>query len=355
MDFSNKIKELSERIKQNKDNINTEEATKTSFVLPFFQILGYDIFNPMEFVPEFTADTGIKKGEKVDYAIMYNGTPIMIMEIKSIGTTLEQKHINQLFRYFTVTKARFGILTNGVEYRFYSDLDEPNKMDLMPFFTMNLLDYTAENIAELNKFRKEIFNQKDILDSANDLKYISLLKLSIEEQFKTPSDQFVKALIKNFYQGTKTQNVMDKFKQLTLKALDEYTTDMLNKKLQTAMRNIPVSMPAKESKQEKKKNNPEKPSSKVDYEFLPEELATLEHIKSLLNVDDVHFKKVSQYAYIYRENTTRWFARVFIQQKQKYLVIRKFENTKYETDYCYNEPSDLDVISTIIRIVYNKV
>jgi len=130
MEFSNQLTDFAERISKLKSNISTEEATKTSIVLPFFHLLGYDVFNPLEFVPEYTADTGTKKGEKVDYAIMQNNDPIIIIEVKPANTELNTKHLNQLFRYFTVTKARFGILTNGITYRFYSDLDESNKMDL---------------------------------------------------------------------------------------------------------------------------------------------------------------------------------------------------------------------------------
>lgn len=133
MDFSNELNEFTARISKLRESIRTEEATKTSLVLPFFQLLGYDIFNPLEFVPEYTADTGTKKGEKVDYAIMKNHDPIIIVEVKPVSTELNTKHINQLFRYFTVTKARFAILTNGITYRFYSDLEETNKMDLFPF------------------------------------------------------------------------------------------------------------------------------------------------------------------------------------------------------------------------------
>ena len=114
MDFIEQIAQFSERVKKLKPNILTEEATKTSIILPFFSILGYDIFNPFEFVPEFTADTGTKKGEKVDYAIMKNDEPLILIEAKSVNMDLNAKHMNQLFRYFTVTKAKFAILTNGI-------------------------------------------------------------------------------------------------------------------------------------------------------------------------------------------------------------------------------------------------
>lgn len=95
--------------------------------MPFFSLLGYDVFDPHEFIPEFTADVGIKKGEKVDYAITKDGKPIILIEAKWCGDNLE-KHGSQLFRYFGTTSAKFGILTNGIIYKFYTDLDESNKM-----------------------------------------------------------------------------------------------------------------------------------------------------------------------------------------------------------------------------------
>ena len=140
MDFIEEITQFSKRIEHIKDNICTEEATKTSVILPFFQLLGYDVFNPLEFIPEYTADTGIKKGEKVDYAILNNGEPLVLIEAKSVNTELTLKHMNQLLRYFMVTNARFGILTNGIIYKFFSDLEESNKMDSVPFFEFNLFD-----------------------------------------------------------------------------------------------------------------------------------------------------------------------------------------------------------------------
>lgn len=130
--FVSQIKNISKRVEQLKDTLDTEEATKTSLIMPFFQALGYDVFNPIEFVPEYTADVGIKKGEKVDYAIVLNDKLQILIEAKAIGEKLI-KHDSQLFRYFGTTSARFSILTNGQKYEFFTDLDQPNKMDTLPF------------------------------------------------------------------------------------------------------------------------------------------------------------------------------------------------------------------------------
>ena len=102
MDFDENLKQLIKKIESIKDQIKTEEATKMSLIVPFFQLLGYDVFNPQEFCPEYTADVGIKKGEKVDYAILLNNEPIILIEAKAVNKKLD-KHSSQLFRYFVTT------------------------------------------------------------------------------------------------------------------------------------------------------------------------------------------------------------------------------------------------------------
>ena len=150
MEFQNKVKGLAERVANLKENIQTEEATKNAFIMPFIQILGYDVFNPMEVIPEFTADIGIKKGEKVDYAILQDGNPIILVECKHWKENLDV-HSSQLHRYFHATKARFGLLTNGLKYRFYTDLEQKNVMDTEAF-----LEFDIENIKEnvINELKK---------------------------------------------------------------------------------------------------------------------------------------------------------------------------------------------------------
>lgn len=341
MDFSDTLKEFSTRVARLRENISTEEATKTSIVLPFFNLLGYDIFNPLEFVPEYTADTGTKKGEKVDYAIMQNGEPIMIVEVKPVNMDLNTKHINQLFRYFTVTKARFGILTNGIIYRFYSDLEETNKMDLTPFLEINLLDMKPDAVSELKKFCKESFDMKGILDSASELKYTSLLKNAIAEQFNNPSEQFIRALIKNIYSGTKTQAVIDKFRELTLIAMNDYISDIMNERLQNAL--SPDSKDLPEAAPEK------------DVSFLPQEIKTLDYIKNMLHADNVAYRKTSHYAYMHVIGSQyKWVCRVSIRQDNQLLILHKFESTDYETEYFFDNVEQLAQISDIITDTYHK-
>jgi predicted type IV restriction endonuclease len=138
MDLIDQLRGLSSRIATTKSLIQTEEATKNAMVMPFIQILGYNVFDPLEVTPELIADVGTKKGEKVDYAILKDGKPIILFECKKAGSDLHINHAGQLFRYFHVTAARFGVLTNGLVYRFFTDLEQPNKMDEKAFFEFSI-------------------------------------------------------------------------------------------------------------------------------------------------------------------------------------------------------------------------
>lgn len=216
MDFIDQLKQFAKRVGTLKDSIQTEEATKTAIIMPFFSMLGYDVFNPQEFVPEYTADVGIKKGEKVDYAIMKDDTPVILIECKSISENLE-RHDSQLFRYFGTTDAKFAILTNGLIYRFFTDLDNPNKMDSDPFLSINILDIRENQVRELKKFCKSEFDIDSIFSTASELKYVHEFKNQFAEQVENPSDELTRLFLQGCYTGQKTQAVIEKFRPLLKK------------------------------------------------------------------------------------------------------------------------------------------
>src|SRR4028118_426773 len=157
MDFIEQLQTLAAKTNKLCDVLQTEEATKNALIMPFIRILGYDIFDPTEVVPEFIADVGIKKGEKVDYAIKKDGKIIMLFECKHCGGDLNIKHASQLFRYFSVTDARIAVLTNGLVYRFFTDLEAPNKMDEKPFLEVDMTELDDVALTELKKLTKQAF------------------------------------------------------------------------------------------------------------------------------------------------------------------------------------------------------
>lgn len=233
--FKDDLKNIGKRVIELRDSIGTEEATKTSLIMPFFAVLGYDLFNPIEFVPEFTADVGIKKGEKVDYAIVLDGSPTILIEAKSINEQLT-KHDSQLFRYFGTTESKFGILTNGQEYKFFTDLDEPNKMDLTPFLTVDITKIKDNQFPELAKFHKDNFDVDKIMSSAAELKYLNTLKAYLADELNNPSEEFVKLLIGEIYDGIKTKQIIEKFTPIIKKGLNQFINERVNDKLNAALK-----------------------------------------------------------------------------------------------------------------------
>ncbi len=348
MDFIDQLKQFSKRVENMKDSIQTEEATKTAIIMPFFAMLGYDVFNPQEFVPEFTADVGIKKGEKVDYAIIKDGDPVILVECKSISENLD-RHDSQLFRYFGTTTAKFAVLTNGVIYRFYTDLDNPNKMDDDPFLTINILDIRENQVPELKKFCKSVFDVDSIFSTASELKYVHEFKSIFTDQLNNPSDDLIRFFLQDCYSAPKTQNVLEKFRPILKKALNDLVSEMMNDKIKTALGGSGGSVSINETKPT------EEASATVEEESAPEkkvpnivtteeELEAFFLIKNLLSdMTDIHnitYKDTESYINIlYKANTRKWVCRLKLTDSQKTLIIP--DENKKETKYTLTDIYDL--------------
>jgi hypothetical protein len=235
MDFKDQINQLVDRVGKLKDNLQTEEATKNALIMPFISALGYDVFNPLEVIPEFTCDIGTKRGEKIDYAIFKDGGPVILVECKHWQQDLNL-HDNQLLRYFNVSKAKFGLLTNGIVYRFYTDLESPNKMDEKPFLEINLLDLRTNQIEELKKFHKTYFDMNNILSSASELKYTSELKGILSREFANPSPDFVRLFARQVYDGQIKLSILEQFTGLVKKSIASLISDSIADRLKTALK-----------------------------------------------------------------------------------------------------------------------
>jgi len=254
MEFNERLDSLAAKIKNQAEVIQTEEAAKNAFVMPFISaILGYDVFDPMEVVPEFTADVGVKRGEKIDYAIVRENEAQILIECKVSTGALRIEHASQLFRYFAVTNARIAVLTNGIEWHFYTDLDMPNRMDSKPFLVLDMLDIDETLIPEIQKLSKESFDVDSIVSAAEELKYVGALKREIAAQFREPSDEWVKFFTSRVYEGAFTQRVRQQFTGLVSKAAQQFLTERVNDRLKTALvvggGTVPVSSPQTTSEQ----------------------------------------------------------------------------------------------------------
>lgn len=231
MDFAEKVAALAGRSRHAQKHALTEEATKTSVVLPLIQALGFDVFNLEEVVPELIADVGIKKGEKIDFAIKIDGKICVLIEVKPISTSLGNAQYSQLYRYFGTTDARLAILTNGREIWFFSDIDEKNKMDKKPFFIFDLQNYSESQLADLARFEKSDFNVESILEAASNLKYVKSAATLLSSQLSEPDDEFVRFFAKQIHEGSITKNVIEQFRPAIKQALDEVIRNRIQERL----------------------------------------------------------------------------------------------------------------------------
>lgn len=346
MDFIDELKQFSKRVNGIKDNLPTEEATKTSIIMPFFALLGYDVFNPEEFMPEFTADVGIKKGEKVDYAILHDGEPVILIEAKWVKEELN-KHDSQLFRYFGTSKAKFAILTNGIIYKFYTDLEETNKMDKKPFLEINILDIKETQVNELKKFKKSAFDIDQIMNTASQLKYSNEFKNIFAQDLQNPNDDLVRYFLSNVYSGQKTLSVIEKFRPLVKTALNQFITEMMNDKIKTALGNNDVDLDADaNSKTEtQEKVEPEKthiPKIVTTEEELEAFFIIKNMLKDIVPITDIFYKDNERYmAILYKNKTTKWICRLYFNCSKKYITVpddtKKEEKIYIENVYDINE------------------
>ena len=231
--IEDKIKKLQSKIAIVKDRLETEESTKTALVLPFIQLLGYDIFNPTQVLPEFNCDIAKGKGEKVDYALLIKNKVEIIIECKGFGVNLAP-HRNQLSRYFVSTKAKYAILTNGILYQFYTDLDNKNLMDEIPFFQFSLENYSVSDIEILEQFMFSNFNADKIDQNASEYKIITGVTGEIKTLFEKPNIETIKLFTKSSYKGRYTDSAISKLTILFKKALKQFVNDRVSNQLKSA-------------------------------------------------------------------------------------------------------------------------
>lgn len=349
MDFKDQIKQIGERVTKLKDQILTEEATKNAFIMPFLQALGYDVFNPIEVVPEFVADIGLKKGEKIDYAIFMNGSPTILIECKHWIQDLSI-HDGQLLRYFHVSKAKFGLLTNGIIYRFYSDLVAANKMDEKPFLEFNITEIKDNQIEELKKFHKTYFDVESIVNNASELKYTNELIHLLQQELNNPTVDFVKHFAKQVYPSIITAKVLELFTTLTKKSIQQHISDIITERLKTAL-----TKEAKVSKEQDVVTAIEIPKEESEIVTTPEELEGFMIVKTILRqkikVNRITYRDAKSYfAILLDDNNRKTICRLYFNSPKKQFVILDEQKKEVKT-----EITSLDDIfnfsETLLKIV----
>ncbi len=315
--------------------------------MPFIQILGYDVFNPIEVVPEFISDIGLKKGEKIDYAIFKDCQPTILVECKHWNQNLNI-HDGQLLRYFHVSKAKFGLLTNGIIYKFYSDLVDTNKMDEKPFLEFNITEIKDNQIEELKKFHKSIFDAESIVNTASELKYTNELKNIFQNELSNPSPEFFKFFAKQVYPSVVTAKVLEQFTNLMKKSIQHHISDLITDRLKTAL--------SKEDEEAKKQDAVLNEQLKVDENKIvttQEELEAFMIVKTILrqkiSSDRISYRDAQSYcAILLDDNNRKTICRFYFNGAKKYFVM--LDDQKKEIK---NEINSIDEIFNFSDTLFN--
>ncbi|MEN5064090.1 type I restriction endonuclease [Achromobacter aegrifaciens] len=349
MELMEKLKGLSEKIRQQGPGIKTEEATKNAFVMPFIHnILGYDVFDPNEVTPEFIADVGTKKGEKVDYAILQNSQIQILIECKKFGDPLNINHASQLFRYFHVTTARVSILTNGQVYQFYTDLDAPNKMDQKPFLELDLVDIDDYIVPELKKLTKGAFDLESVISAAGELKYLSQIKKIVANQFVAPEEDFVKLFASRVYEGVITQRVRDQFSSLTKRALGQFLNDQINERLKSAMSSNAVASVVADTPEAEEIGDKSDDSITTTLEEIEGYHVVKAIVRAVVDVKRVVQRDTQSYmGILLDDNNRKPICRLHFNRAQKYVGL--FDESKNETRHPISSIDEIYNFSDSLR------
>ena len=296
--------------------------------MPVINALGYNVFDPTEVVPEFVADHGVRKGEKVDYAIFQDGKPMILIECKTCGSGLNLKHASQLFRYYSVTDARFAILTNGINYQFFTDIEAPNKMDDKPFFEFSMLEIDEKAVKQLKKFSKSSFELEDILSNASDLRYTKEVISLMEKEFEDPSDEFVRYFATQVISGKFMGSLKAQFEMIVGNACKEFIKKKVNLRLKTALDTNSESDDDLDEKPE------ESDSKESKIETTEEETEAYHTVKAILasSIDPRRIIMRDTQSYcgvLIDDNNRKPVCRLHFNASQKYIGL--FDEAKNET------------------------
>lgn len=349
MGIAERAQELALKVRNQKASIATEEATKNAFVMPFISsVLGYDVFNPSEVIPEFTADVGTKKGEKIDYALVQDGKVQILIEAKTVAEPLRIEHASQLFRYFAATYARVAILTNGESYEFYTDLDAPNRMDDRPFLVLNLAAIDETLLPEVAKLTKDSFDLDSILSAAEELKYIGQIKRMLAAEFKEPSDELLRLLAARIYPGRSfTQRVREQLSPLVVKATNQFLSEQVNDRLKAALGDDGAGQPPSPTLSESKVNVGDQATVDIIEEktqTTDEELEAYRIVRAIVCSTVTATRVVgrdgkSYFAILLDDSNRKPIARLWFNRSKKYLGV--FDEAKSETRIPIELPEDI--------------
>ncbi|MEH2316152.1 type I restriction endonuclease [Nostoc sp.] len=333
MGFTEDIIKLSEQVRKRFDQVVGEEATKMALIVPFLTALGYDVHDPSEVMPEYVADFATRRAgqfEKVDYALAINGTKVILVEAKARGQKAEA-HDGQLSKYFNaLLTTKVAIVTNGVEYCFFTDLRDKNIMDKEPFFTFNILEYDTKDIDNLKFFHRDNFEVTAITNHAEEMVYVKGMTQLLGNLLRSPSEEFVRFLVAELgtvapsyeIQGRITGRVIDKFKPIVKKSIQGSLVELMTRSLSQEITQL-VELEVEQEIEEEEKQQESQESKVVT---TAEEIAAFEKIKAITQTSmsfnfELQYKDTASYFGINLGKSTWWFLRLYVSSQKKVLLL----------------------------------
>ena len=232
-DYKERLKGIRDTYRARANARITEEDTKRVFVIPFVQALGYDTNN----LAEFRSEVSASNGRRVDYVVLHDGNPVIIIECKPTSNNRLMDERGQLQGYYNAVKPVVAVLTNGNQYQFFGDLDGDGDMDSAPYLEINLDDYDdedfgnpgASDINALKHFTKSEFNADSIRDAATEMKYKQRMRNFLEQQFSGTElhKDLVELLARLVYTGRLGANIRANLGALALEVFREFKDELV--------------------------------------------------------------------------------------------------------------------------------
>lgn len=333
------LRKLADQVRKRQGFTRGEEATKNALILPFLGVLGYDVFDPTEVQPEYTADFARKRSggtsEKVDYALHLAGAPAMFIECKAVDEE-PHTHGGQLARYFNATPSvKAAVVTNGIRYLFFTDLDEQNIMDGNPFFVFDILGFSERDAETLEAFTKPRFDSALVRNRAEDIIYTDKVTNYVNDLLRNPSESFVRFLLGelNITTGKLTAKRLEKFVPIVRKAIQSTLLDMATRSIKqetneplTPPEPVPFATIGGPLPDATTPNGPPEPARGIV--TTQEELDAFERIQRICTDSalaakyPVAHRDAVNYFGVNIGKPKKWFLRLFLDPKRKSIVSK---------------------------------
>jgi hypothetical protein len=330
------LRRLSDQVRKRQAFSRGEEATKNALILPFLGVLGYDVFDPTEVQPEYTSDFAKKRAggpsEKVDYALYLGGAPAMFIECKAADVEPHQ-HGGQLARYFNATPSvKVAVVTNGIRYMFFTDLEEQNIMGDKPFFEFDVLGFSERDAETLEAFTKSKFDPAMVRNRAEDIIYTGKVTHYVNELLRNPSESFTRFLLGeiDITTGKLTAKRVEKFVPIVRKAIQSTLLDMATRSIKLETNDAPAApvtpQPVALVAPAAATNSPQEQARGIV--TTQEEVDAFEIIRRICGDSSfaekypVAYRDAASYFGVNIGKPKKWFLRLFFDGKRKSVVSK---------------------------------